>query len=475
MTLIVAVKCASGVVIGSDTLATASTDQYSYSVNTKYSKIKPLGKGRLWAAACNDYGIVQKIEAEVNRLDPDLLEFPLSKLKETLKSTIHNIIIKSGKEELKRTRKWSKDDPPYAEFIIVEYYDNPIIWCITTKGAQTISKSDTDINMACVGIENLASPFLNKYLSSIPEMSLAEIKFLVYKSIDDSIKSGLEGIGKPIDIWVISRNKIVTQIPENEVKRLEEASNWSDREIIRIGSKAIDDFSRPNQSVSFGKNIQQVLLTPWRYFSRMYDEEDKEYIGFSMVILILLYSVGLAQYIKTVLAIACSGLIGYIAWVCYALPGVFLPYRKSSSVRWSLIILFFTNCLIFIFCLFLFSNNHYLNLGKDLVLFYGFTMFLLINPYNHIRALDWLVYEGKLDAVQHHFSKDDPSSKLPTNILIIPLWMYIIFSIIICTPLVISSSSQDFGVGLFFILLFGVLKALGWYNRRLSYFYRLVK
>jgi len=229
MTLIVAVKSQNGVVIGADTRGTSTPSKKQPSLSLKLYKIKPLGKGRLWAATFTDLGIVQKIEEGFKQLDKDLLKMPLTFAGGNLKKSIRRIVAKVSQDELNRCEKLgiSKEDyGDYAGLILVEYHQKPLIWYIDTEGKDRFA--DPQINFDSAGIKDgsyQAEKLFGSEQNRIPTLTIEEIKFLAYQAIDKAIKANVPNIGGPIDIWTIQKNGKVTQTLEKDAKLLETQSN----------------------------------------------------------------------------------------------------------------------------------------------------------------------------------------------------------------------------------------------------------
>ena len=129
MTLIIALACRDGVVLGSDGQAT--TFSTGGPIRRNISKIKYLGDNKLWGAS-GSVGMIQKIESAFTALPREILNAPLSEnqLRQAILTNAHAI----RAQELNRHRSLhgpGRDaEAGVADILIVENLNSPRIWHI---------------------------------------------------------------------------------------------------------------------------------------------------------------------------------------------------------------------------------------------------------------------------------------------------------------------------------------------------------
>jgi len=218
MTLIVALACKNGVVLASDGQVT--TFSSGGPVRLPTSKIKPLGKHKLWSAS-GAVGIIQKISDVLCSLPQEIIGKSLNnpQLRQTILNPIHAI----RKQELERNRVLygqGRDNlASYADLIIVEYQNsNPKILHISPDCKDEFLE---EFGYGCSGVGDIfAYTLLKNY--RIKECPIERAALLAYRTIEDAINIGAYGLGEPIDLWIVDKDGI-KQKSKSEMMGLREA------------------------------------------------------------------------------------------------------------------------------------------------------------------------------------------------------------------------------------------------------------
>jgi len=199
MTLIIALACADGVVLASDSQATTGSAGGPIRIITE--KIKPRGKQSLWAAS-GTIGIIQKIESIFDSLPQELRHSSLNEpqFRQLILQNVHDV----RAQELDRHRRLyggGKDDyADVADILVVEYNSSPIIWHINQDASDDFLQ---DFGYGTSGSGDVfAYTLLKNY--KVKELSIDKGSLLAYRVLRDSIDVGAYGLGHPIDIWTIS-------------------------------------------------------------------------------------------------------------------------------------------------------------------------------------------------------------------------------------------------------------------------------
>jgi 20S proteasome alpha/beta subunit len=225
MTLIVGLACKDGVILASDgQLTTFSTGG---PVRRTVSKIKYLGDYKLWGAS-GSVGMIQKIEAVFSSLPKEILNASLNEpqLRQTILQNVHAL----RAHELQRHRALygqNRDmEAGVADLLIVEYQGNARIWHINPDCADEFLE---EFGYGTSGSGDIFAYTLLKNFE-IKEFSVEQGPLIAYRVLRDAIDIGAFGLGEPIDIWVVDKDRIRKK-QENEMLALRDAyAMWMEAE-----------------------------------------------------------------------------------------------------------------------------------------------------------------------------------------------------------------------------------------------------
>ena len=200
MTLIVALACKNGVVMGSDGQAT--TGSAGGPIRLPTTKIKVIGEDKLWGAA-GMVGLIQKVAAAFASIPPELAVASLDNPQLAV-----NIIQQAHKvrgEELQRHRSLyganCDDQAGVCDILMVEHKDKPRILHI---GVDCSTENLDEFGYGCSGNGDV---FAHAFLSLFPTATQCDVDkgaLLVYRTIKRAIGVGAFGLGEPIDIWTVT-------------------------------------------------------------------------------------------------------------------------------------------------------------------------------------------------------------------------------------------------------------------------------
>lgn len=225
MTLIVALACTDGVVLGSDGQAT--TFSSGGPVKRSLSKIKKLGNNKLWAAS-GSVGMIQKILGALNSVPEEIAAAPLSEsqLAQTILETVHKI----RALELNRHRilygQGRDKEADIADLLIVEYSQVSKIWHINPDCKDEFLE---EFGYGCSGVGDIfAHTLLKNY--KVKGYSTEEGALIAYRTIREAIDVGAFGLGEPIDIWIIDKDGIKQKVEKEMMGLRDSYAAWIEAE-----------------------------------------------------------------------------------------------------------------------------------------------------------------------------------------------------------------------------------------------------
>lgn len=204
MTIILAIPATDGLVLASDGQITSG------GVRATGKKIKRLNENCLWGASGRD-ALTQRVEEQISGLSDNT--GPLQSLRDVLSGIIRKCAIDLYQLD---------QQPPEEDFIFGEFLKNtPRILHITVIGTPEWIKT------GAYGV-GVGRPFvhalLQKYQFLIPDrIDVQKGAVLAFKVIEEAIDVGGQGLGRPIDIWQITKEG-VKNLDDKKTAALEDLS-----------------------------------------------------------------------------------------------------------------------------------------------------------------------------------------------------------------------------------------------------------
>ena len=218
MTLICAIKCTDGVVLGSEGQAGVNTS--GGTIRHQLNKIHRLGGNTLFMAS-GTIGLIQKsldvMKKYSNELDNGITEDTIMIMKKDLFP-----IFKSAKDYyLQYSGK--ADGTPTVNIIVCGFdlFGKPRIWHISPDMHDEFIDV---VQVYCSGSGETAGYTLAKSFIK-KEITCSQGRLIMYRIIKDSIHAIANGIGEPIDIWEIKDTK---EIHRDTTLDMEDLSNKYD-------------------------------------------------------------------------------------------------------------------------------------------------------------------------------------------------------------------------------------------------------
>jgi len=230
MTLVIALACKDGIVMASDGQATGMSS--GGPIRQKCEKIFELHKGILLGAS-GTVGIIQRCRDAIREFAKEIVENGLNfilkeetsegKFQEiTIRDKIRQIIFSINKFEKERHKEFygREEGYPVAD-ILIAFFDPKDekfkIWHVAHDGGEELLN---EFGYGCSGIgDTFAYAFLKNFYSK--DMDIGIGKLVAYRVLKEAIEIGAYGLGEPITIWIIEKDKTY-KLTEEELRGLED-------------------------------------------------------------------------------------------------------------------------------------------------------------------------------------------------------------------------------------------------------------
>lgn len=228
MTLIVAISCKDGVVIACDS---ASSD-VEIGIKQPCDKIKRIGTLPILFGGSGDVGLLQKFDECLT---------PLS-LKPTLKKTrqdIKALVIPELKQSAELHVPYPQQgfhQPPIAVLLFTGIHNRkPWILEIERDGRDTLYDEALGDFAAIGSGKPWAQAVFRPHLMTPRDLNLGKI--FAFRVLEDSINLAAAFLSKPIFMYTITLDGIVTKVDDDELKRLGlTCETWRELEREAVGS-----------------------------------------------------------------------------------------------------------------------------------------------------------------------------------------------------------------------------------------------
>jgi 20S proteasome alpha/beta subunit len=229
MTLIVALGCTDGIVMGADS---ASTDIVS-GTKQPVIKIQQVGKHPILCGCSGDGGLIQKIHEDL-----DGMSLTLSGKFKNTRQAIKRVVI----QEMKDARDTHVAQPlqgfntPPTATLLFGCIQNrlPFILEIEVDGRDTLYDHTYGWFNAVGSGKPWAQAIMRSHLAAERDLNLGKI--LAYRVLEDSIELAAEGLAKPIHLYTLDLDGKITKLGEDELKKLSENCElWRELERESLG------------------------------------------------------------------------------------------------------------------------------------------------------------------------------------------------------------------------------------------------
>lgn len=227
MTLIVAIGCSDGVVIGADS---ASSDMDS-GIKQPSEKIRRIGERNILFGGSGDVGLLQNI-------NESLADFTQQPNLKRIRQQIKKRVVPELAEAVSSHSPYPQPGynvPPCAILLFVGIQDGkPWILEIEKDGRDTIYDEGLG-NFAAIGSgKPWAQALFRPHLKTERDIELGKI--FAYRVIDDAITLAVGGLAPPIHIYTISSENQIEKVDQEELNKLSETCElWKSIEREAVG------------------------------------------------------------------------------------------------------------------------------------------------------------------------------------------------------------------------------------------------
>jgi proteasome beta subunit len=229
MTLIVALGCTDGIVMGADS---ASSDPMS-GTKQPVIKIQQIGSYSIICGGAGDVGLIQKIMDEL-----DGLTIPSSpKFKNTRRLIKQKCLpeMKDAADTHIRQPIRGYDLPPTATFLFgCIQHRLPFILEIEADGRDTVYDKNYGCFHAIGSGKALAQAIIRPHLTRERDLQLGKI--LAYRILEDAIELAASGLSKPIHLQTLELDGTINELNDDELINLQkDCELWRELEREALG------------------------------------------------------------------------------------------------------------------------------------------------------------------------------------------------------------------------------------------------
>jgi len=198
MTLILALACKDGVVIAADSQATftGSTPR----VRVPEQKLWQIRHAPIVFGVSGQVGMAQKVKTELERIHSNVLSGPIAESRPTFKKFVFKVLKDATEHFVPIDATGGK---PICNTIIAGYTDDaPWILEINCNGLDeqhehrgffALGSGEAFAHFACASMQHHA----------VRQMGMRAAQVLAYRTIQTAIEIAAEGLGPPVQMWVI--------------------------------------------------------------------------------------------------------------------------------------------------------------------------------------------------------------------------------------------------------------------------------
>lgn len=242
MTLIVALACTDGIVMGAES---ASTDPLS-KTKLLVSKIQRLGKHPILFGGAGGGGLIQNVTDDLNDL-----KLSSSVKFRAIRRDIQTACLPALQEAINTHVYLPGHDtgPPTATLLFGGIHRNkPFLLEITANGTDTVYDDNFGNFWAIGSGTTLAQALMRTHLNTERNLQLGKI--LAYRVLEDSIALSDMGLAKPIHLHTLALDGSLTKLDHQELVNLQETcETWRDLERETLGSLVAPSNSEDSETL----------------------------------------------------------------------------------------------------------------------------------------------------------------------------------------------------------------------------------
>jgi proteasome beta subunit len=229
MTLIVALGCTDGIVMGADS---ASSDSIS-GTKQPVIKLQQLGTSPILCGGSGDVGLIQKIMEDLCALN-----IPSTPKFKNTRQIIRRTCLPDMKEATEthiRQPIRGYDFPPTATFLFgCIQHKLPFVLEVELDGRDTVYDRNYGQFNAIGSGKAFAQAIMRPHLTRDRDLRLGKI--LAYRILEDSIELAASGLAKPIHLYTLELSGTITKLNDEELGNLQTDVNlWRGLEQDALG------------------------------------------------------------------------------------------------------------------------------------------------------------------------------------------------------------------------------------------------
>lgn len=239
MTIVCALKCNNGIVVGSDGQASVNTS--GGAIRHQIQKIYKVGEGTIFLAS-GTIGLIQKSMEIVKKYSKEL---DLGLNTDTLELIKNDIfpIVKGVRDNFVQYNNKTEGAP--AVDILLCGLDKDRTLRMWHMGADTHDEFIDVVGCYCSGNgETFGYSLLKSFMQSSSNLVSGEL--IIYRTLIDTINSLAVGVGKPIDIWYIKDEGTIHELSNSEMEDLSSSyKKWKEMEANFLVRRTINASTKP--------------------------------------------------------------------------------------------------------------------------------------------------------------------------------------------------------------------------------------
>lgn len=222
MTVVLAVRCADGIVLGSDSQATdTSGGDVAVATRLTVPKLFPLGTHIAWGGT-GGAGIIQRFAHFCTTVDQAMLDRPIEDLRGTLRGFQHALQVEVMGEIIQ-----GQQVPTLGVLFAGVTGGRPWILEVTAAGEDTEYPDFYAVGSGGVFAKQAMASVAHY---NLPSRNLAEAQVIVWRALDNCIETSAFGIGHPISLYSLTAEG-ATALTEAECRSVGDTVNaWKEAE-----------------------------------------------------------------------------------------------------------------------------------------------------------------------------------------------------------------------------------------------------
>jgi 20S proteasome alpha/beta subunit len=239
MTIVCAIKCNNGIVVGSDGQASVNTT--GGAIRHQIQKIYQIGDSTVFLAS-GTIGLIQKSMEIVNNYSKELDSGFNADTLEAIKKGIFPIV-KSARDTYVQYNNRTEGIPTVD--ILLCRFDKERKLRMWHMGTDTHDEFIDVVGCYCSGNgETFGYSLLKSLMQS--SSNITSGKLIIYRTLRDTINSLAVGVGEPIDIWYIQDTGIIHKLSNEEIEDLSKSyKNWKEMEANFLSGRLVDLTTKP--------------------------------------------------------------------------------------------------------------------------------------------------------------------------------------------------------------------------------------